>query len=114
MLLDAGICIIYRSENAAPSGDMPKEAWAERSQHWYGELTVGVTRYRAALKDNERADLLLRIWRDRDIRTTDRCMVDGALYKINQVQHRTDEDGLLVTDLELERLEAPYEFTTNP
>ena len=46
----------------------------------------------------------MRIWRDPSIPITvrDICMADGIYYLIRKVTPTTDEDGLLVTDLNLE------------
>lgn len=97
MLLDSGICSIYAVDEDG------ERIEPEKSRHMFGLLTVGVSRNYAARQNNEQIDLLVRIWRDLGIRTTDLCTIEGETYYIRQVQHRSDEDGLYVTDLALER-----------
>lgn len=106
MLLDSGRCSIYRTEMVATGGMKPKKQRVLKSEHYFGERTVGVTRYRAAMQNNERVDMVIRIWQDRDIRPNDECGIDGLFYTVRQVQQTVDEDGLRVTDLELERMDA--------
>lgn len=98
MLLDAGVCTIYTVK--------PDSTLTEISKHYFGELAVGYARNQVARQNDERIDSLIRIWRDRNIRTTDRCQAFGEMHYIRQIQHKVDEDGMLVTDLSLERLET--------
>ncbi len=110
MLLDSGILRVCTLEDTAEPGGMPSERLVEKSQHWYGERTVGYGRYFAAGQANERVDLLVRVWEDRSISTLDYCILEGgAQYRIVQVQQLTDEDGLRVTDLSLERMGENYD-----
>ena len=54
MLLDSGVLKICSVENIANPGDMPIDKLVEKSKHWYGDRTVGMTRYFAAKQaDNE-------------------------------------------------------------
>lgn len=109
MLLDSGICTIYKLIES--NGDV-NQAYClrEKSRHWYKELTVGYGRYYEARRSNESIDRSLRIWRDDDIAATDICEAGGKRYRIRQIQPREDEDGLMVTDLALE-LAADWEIT---
>lgn len=111
MLLDSGVLTVCSRSNITRPGKMPAEKLTKKSEHWYGERTVGYGRYFAAQQANEQVDILVRIWHDRDIRSTDYCVLeDGEQYRIVQVQHAVDEDGLRVTDLSLERLGENYEL----
>lgn len=112
MLLDSGIATIYNSRNTAAPGAFPVLVWdVEFFSSYYGDKTVGITRFWTAAAHDDRADLLIEIQRNGGISTADRCQIqpftDGAtagLYKILQVQHLLNEDGLPVTDLTLERI----------
>lgn len=80
---------------------------------YYGEKTVGINRFYTAKAHDDRADLLIQISRCPEISTADRCALrcygrgKGKIYyKILQVQHVTDEDGLPATDLTLERIDS--------
>ena len=114
MLLDAGIATIWRGRNAAPGGSLPKMVFdTQYYRSYYGDKTVGITRFWTAKSYNDRADLLVEIQRNAGISTADRCQLEPAFdaaaagyYKILQVQHLLDEDGQPVTDLTLERVNA--------
>ncbi len=103
MLLDAGIATIWRGRNAAPAGSLPKMVFdTQYYRSYYGDKTVGITRFWTAKSYNDRADLLVEIQRNAGISTADRCQLEPAF----DVQHLLDEDGQPVTDLTLERVSA--------
>lgn len=106
MLLDSGKCRIYSVKKLATGGMKPKKERTLRSEHYFGEKVVGVARYRAAMQNNERVDMVIRIWQDRTVRPNDECEIEGDFYTVRQVQQTVDEDGLRVTDMELERMDA--------
>lgn len=113
MLFNAGILTVYELTNTAEPGSKPVEQLAFKSRHLYGERTIGYGRQYAARGVNENIDMLARIWEDREIHvgmyaTTE----DGTQYRIDNVQHLTDEDALKVTDLTLSRLGSFYEVLT--
>lgn len=105
MILDSGVLTIYAvssTEGTAP----PPVKWTifPKRTAPFGDRVVGDTRYYAAAKVGQRIDRTVRIWRDPSIPITvrDICMADGIYYLIRKVTPTTDEDGLLVTDLNLE------------
>lgn len=114
VLLDAGIARIYRGTNAAAPGSMPQMQYTTPYfASYYGSKTVGITRFWTAAAHDDRADLLIEVQRNSGISTADRCQLQPSFdlesagyYKILQVQHLLDEDGLPVTDLTLQRVEA--------
>lgn len=114
MLLDAGIATIWQGRNTALAGSFPKMVFdIQFFRSYYGDKTMGVTRFWTAKSYNDRADLLVEIQRNAGISTADRCQLEPAFdaaaagyYKILQVQHLLDEDGQPVTDLTLERVNA--------
>lgn len=114
MLLDAGIATIWRGRNTAEPGYKPVMVYdCLYFQSYYGEKTVGITRYWTAQAHDGQADVLVEIQRNAGISTGDRCQLcpyyDSAqegYYKILQVQQVTDEDGQPMTDLTLERIDA--------
>lgn len=109
-MFDSGQVDIYKLSNTAQAGDVPKEGLTYSSSYWYEERAVGVTRFYAALKADVKIERLIRIWQDRDVYTDQVCKIDDAQYKIVQVQHGVNEDGLDITDLSLERLGEAYGF----
>ncbi len=105
MILDSGVLTIYAvssSEGTAP----PPVKWtlSEKRTAVFGDRVVGATRYYAAAKAGQRIDRAVRIWRDHTIPLSvrDVCLVDDLYYAIRKITPTTDEDGLLVTDLDLE------------
>lgn len=109
MILDSGICTIYRTENGAPAGNKPIDTLIKRMESWYGELDFGtdpfdVTEYREDVETSAR----LRILQDRGITTRDVAILStdpGATYEVTRAYHALDEDsGQLVTDLNLRRI----------
>ena len=72
MLLDAGIATVYRQTLISDPGDMPRYQWAEIWKSFYGEKTVGLTRYYAGMDHNDQIDLLIQVQRNRGIVSGDR------------------------------------------
>lgn len=107
MLLSDGIVTIYRQEITSSPGDMPKYEWIPFWRSYFGNKTVGITRYYTAMEHNDQVDLLIEVQRNTKISAaTDRAEIDGIYYRITQVQHLLDDDGLPMTDLSLERIGA--------
>ncbi len=112
MVLDSGIATIYAGRNTAKKGDKPVIVYdQEFFRSYYGNQTVGITRFYKAKDFDNQADLLIRIAR-KGISTAMRCKLEPSLdidlagfYKILQVQQVMDEDGRPATDLTLERIE---------
>lgn len=124
MTYDDGLITIYTLAEVEEPGDMPKEQLVKHSEHLFGERTVGYGRQYAAKGVNEQVDKLVRFWEDRTIRIGMYAIIgddpsDGEQFRIDNVQHLKDEDGLKVTDLSLRRLDELYEIDekqidTNP
>lgn len=114
MRLDSGVATIWRLKSTAEPGEMPTgEYTREFFKSYYGDKTVGVTRFWTAKAHDDQADFLIEIQRNAGISTADRCQLvpylDAGMagyYKILQVQQVTDADGLPMTDLTLERIGA--------
>lgn len=108
MLLDSGIVTIYRQENIAEAGDMPQYGW----DAGLAVLLWGKDRWRRTLLCGRglrttKLILLIEVQRNRQLSAaTDRAELDGTYYRIVQIQHVQDDDGLPKTDLALERIEG--------
>lgn len=118
---DAGICTICNLSNDAEQGNMPKEKLEPKDSSFFEERTVGYNRQYAAMGANERIDMLIRIWRDATIHIGMYAVLTeyegqenekGDQYRIINVQHLLDDDGLKVTDLTLSRMDQLYEIIT--
>lgn len=94
---------------------MPVQELVSVFSAYFGERTVGYNRYYAAQGVNQDISLLIRIWRC-PVRIGQYAVLtmsenDGQ-YRITNVQHLLDDDGLKVTDLTLSALEENYDVAT--
>lgn len=111
MLLDSGIVEICNISAPQSNANMPTGTLVPVGRHYYGERTVGYSRQYAAKGVSEQIDALIRIWQDRSVRIGMYVVTeDGTQYRIDNVQHMADDDGLLVTDLTLRRLDELYDI----
>lgn len=110
MLFDSGTLWICKLEDSVKKGAMPKGKLVKVAEYDFGERTVGYGRQYAAKGVSEQVDMLVRIWQDRTIRIGMYALVNGEeQYLIGNAQHLKDDDGLLVTDLSLQRLDDLYD-----
>ena len=112
-MLFEGKVKICSLQNIAAKGRMPMELLVEKLEAYYGERVVGFSRQYAAMGVDQRVDKLIRIWRDEAITVHDYAILDDDMkeqYRIDNVQHLLDEDGLKVTDLTLYRMEQNYDL----
>ena len=115
---DDGIVKICELVDSSEKGQMPKEKLNILRSHLFEERTVGYNRQYAAMGVNERVDYLIRIWRDAQVHIGQYALLtdyegqvneNGDQYRINNVQHVFDDDGLKVTDLSLYRMDDLYD-----
>lgn len=116
-MFDAGMVQICTLQNIAEPGEMPKEALSQVSAAMFEERTVGYNRFYASKGVNEQVDLLIRVWRNNTARigmyAVLTCSENDGQYRILNVQHMLDDDGLKVTDLTLQRMGRMYEINPN-
>nr|DAO75086.1 MAG TPA: hypothetical protein [Caudoviricetes sp.] len=104
MILDSGVLSVYRVDYHEGKGPkQTKPTLTLRMTVQYGERVVGITRYYEAAKVGRQIDRTVRIWRQHSITIRDVCQLDSQWYLIRKVTPTSDEDGLLVTDLDLEQ-----------
>lgn len=118
---DAGRIALCRlvNRNEGMNGKMPDYILAPIGPDLYDfeERVIGMSRQYAAKGASEQIDLIARIWREPAARikmhaiVTDSEGYDGQ-YRVTNVQHLLDDDGLKVTDLTLERMDKFYEIAT--
>lgn len=112
MLHDSGILTFCTLRNTAPKGAMPAEQMVKVSEDYYGERTIGYGRQYAAKGVSEQVDLLAEVWQDRSLRIGMYAVDDsGDQYRIDNVQHTADDDGILITLLTLRRLDDLYDVS---
>ena len=109
MILDAGLCTVYRKTNTAASGAKPTFADVAFWWSWYGELGFETAPTRpTGTREEIRTDARIRILQNRRINNHDRVELTDAeghptLYEVTRAWHGMDPDsGELITDLNLE------------
>ncbi len=115
MILDKGICTIFRKKDIALSGEMPRPVFVVIGKSWFGEDSFETSPARPTEGRKElRTDAKIRILQDRSIRQNDVVLLrevndwserttDDAVYKIQRAWHGQDDDGPTpITDLSLE------------
>lgn len=114
MNLDKGVCSVFRREDSAQSGDMPRWTYTLYYQSWYGEPDFATSPAWPTDKRREnRTDARIRVLQNRDIRENDAVVLravrswaettqDDKEYRITRAWHGQDDDGpTLITDLSL-------------
>ena len=111
MTYDTGIVTLCKLKDTnEAAGGMPAMYLIPVEWLFYAERAIGYGRQYAAFGANQQVDLLIRTWR------TDAAGIgmyavteDKKQYRIDNVQHLLDEDGLKITDLTLRRLDKLYD-----
>lgn len=111
MTYDAGVVTLCELKDAnETAGGMPAMLLIPVERQFYGERTVGYRRQYAAFGANQQVDMLIRTWRSAEAQIGMYAVLEsGEQYRIDNVQHLLDEDGLKVTDLTLRRLDKLYD-----
>ena len=111
MILDSGICNIYRLTNTAGAGNMPNETPALVAQLWYGELSFESSPVRNT-ESQEQVEIAMRIrvLRNRTIDEKAIVQIGGEDYKVERVFNGIDpESGERICDLSLSRRVSIYD-----
>lgn len=114
MILDTGICTLFRSADISDRGDMPTYAHTAYARGWYKALDYATSpQHLTDYAEDTVIAARIRIIQNRAVSVHDRVVLantdkpDGyAVYSILRAWHGTDEDGELITDLTLEAVEA--------
>lgn len=115
MILDTGICSVFREQNVARPGHMPQNAWTLVGKSWYKELSFSTEpTWQTEQREETRQDQRVRIHQMRSIRKEDRAVladiddlpaVGVTVYRITRAYHGQDDDSpALITDLSLEEV----------
>lgn len=109
-MYDDGKLKLYRLDDSAQPGEMPKETLVFLQEAWFEFRVVGYGRFYAAKGAQQQADHLLRTPEPLPQVRIGMYVIleDGLQYRIDNVQRTTDDDGLPVTDLTLFRLEELF------
>lgn len=109
MILDKGICTVYRKTNTAGAGHMPVFEDRAIYQSWYAELSFGTREARPTDGREETwHDAKVRILQFRGVNNHDRVELKETgggvtVYEVTRAYHGVDDDsGEPITDLTLE------------
>ena len=110
-MYDDGFMKIYRLQDVAPAGEMPQLKLVYLQGAFFESRVIGYGRFYAAKGAQQQIDLLLRAPEHLPgVRIGMFAVLeDGLQYRIDNVQHTTDDDELPVTDLSLFRLEEFFD-----
>lgn len=113
MTFDDGILTVYKTKNVAAPGEKPVVGLVEKSKHYFGFGDIGISRYYTALQAGQQISAVVNIPDWHDIEATDICILeDKKQYRIAMAQPTTDENGLRIMKLSMERTEEVYAFKT--
>jgi len=110
MILDKGICSIYKITNTAAPGDMPNETLVLIASCWYGELSFESSPIKFT-ESLEQVEIAQRIRIDRIDSIVNKTVVKIGTeqYYVERVYHGTDEDtNVPILDLNLSRVVNAY------
>lgn len=114
MILDSGICTVFRKVDESKPGGKPKFRYDVLCKHWYAELEyANVQTYPTEFREETETDARIRVLQDRRIANHDVVVfantnaVEDVLkaYEVTRAYHGKDsESGELITDLSLRRV----------
>jgi hypothetical protein len=107
MILDSGICSIYREVNCANGGNTPRPQSQRIYSGWFGTLNFSSDDYGGIKQaDVQKIDLRIRIHQCAEVTGRDKVSADGKIYEIVRVYHGFDNDNQQpISDLSLVRYE---------
>lgn len=118
MTFDDGIVGVYELTQVKVPGKMPTEGLSLKERFYFGYETLGINRYYTALQANQQIEAVISVPGWNTIKANRHIAViadaDGGIdatcdqYRIVMVQPTTDEDGLRITRLSLERIGDNY------
>jgi head-tail adaptor len=106
VILDKGICEVYRMEDISEPGGMPKEELVKIHESWFGELDFGSNpEYETQHREDVGVAARIRIHQNREITNLHAVKLStepDKRYEVTRVYHgRDDESGELISDLSL-------------
>jgi hypothetical protein len=110
MLLDSGVVDVYQVTETSTQGQMPVKTTELVAESYFGDRMIGYGRQYAAAGASQRIDRLIRVEHLPEIRAGMIARIrSDTEYRIEMVQHLTDERGLRCTYLTLARLDGLYD-----
>ena len=112
MILDSGICKIYKIANTAGPGEMPNENKVKIAERWFGDLdfSSAPTQYTESLEQIE-VSRKIRVLRVDEIVMKKTIVEIGVeAYMVERVYDGTDkESGERISDISLSKVVGAYD-----
>lgn len=115
MILDSGICTVFRKSDTSLPGRMPRPSYAPVCTSWYGELSYETApTWQTEGRKEQQADGRIRILQHREIRQNDVVVLEELtdfdsrtlglpVFRITRAYHGMDDEGPTpISDLTLE------------
>lgn len=115
MILDKGICTVFRESDTSAAGSMPVKSYTPIGCSWYGELSYETSsNWQTEGRKEQKADGRIRILQNRSIAQNDVVILEqlsaykdrsanAIVYRITRAFHGQDDDGpTQISDLTLE------------
>lgn len=115
MILDTGICTVFRKTDSASAGSMPTATYAPIGCSWYRELSYETSpEWQTEGRKEQKSDGRIRILQNRSISQDDVVILEhlaaydersenAAVYRVARAYHGQDDDGpTQISDLTLE------------
>jgi hypothetical protein len=112
MILDTGICTVFRRTATQEPGGKPAYSWAPIAQSWYRELSFSTVQSDPTEhRDETRIDNRIRIHQARNVVNQDVVVLQqcseipeaAVIYRVVRAFHGTDDDNSQpISDLSLE------------
>ena len=119
MILDTGVCTVFRRKDISEPGGKPTYSWEPFYWSWYAERSFETSpAWPTEGRRDMRTDNRIRIHQNREVTEDDAVILedleswdarsaDSKVYRIQRAYHGLDEDGpVLITDLSLEVMQA--------
>lgn len=117
MMLDSGICTIFRRVDASTPGGMQKYDYVVLDKGWYGELNFETSPANPnGTREDTETNARIRILQNRAVDNHTMVVLSDVLtwaeatgprYDVTRAYHGTDDDnGQPITDLTLTEVEA--------
>lgn len=118
MILDSGICTVFRSTDNSLPGEMPTKTYTPIFASWYGELSFSTApNWQTEGRKEQQIDKKIRIIQKRDIRQNDVVVLEhiasfaersagSTVFQVIRAYHGQDDDSpAQISDLSLEVIE---------
>lgn len=109
MTFDDGIVFFYKVTNVAENGKKPVKGLESYARHHFGFRNLGIIRYYTALQAHQQIESVIDIPGWELIPVESIAILDSGLqYTVQLAQPTTDENGLKITRISLERNGESY------